>query len=232
MVSCQSCGSALGPDPTICPRCGVVASRGKTEAHGRGLGSSSNPVVPFVSGHARAQWVKAFLVITIILDVLLIWPAYAETSQGYVEGTHPLDFLWLFAFLSLIFTAVFFLMWIHRSHRNLRALGAVNIKYSPKSAVLWWFVPVMNLFKPKQVVEEIWKWSVGADTSLVNFWWLLWVIGFFSAPIVASSNWGSLVTVIVDIPAAVLALRLVHKIETAQTAKSIKSLSSDYLIAA
>ena len=229
MSSCSFCGRNLGPDPTICPGCGVVAGRRKTEPQGRGLDSSRRPLVPFVSGHARALWVKAFLAITILLDVLLIWPAYAETGPDYVEGGHSLDFLWLYAFLSLIATAFFFLMWMHRSHRNLRAIGAVNLKYSPKSAVFWWFVPIMNLFKPKQVVDEIWKWSVGTDTALVNLWWFLWVIGFFSEPIVGSSIWGSLIVIIIDIPAAILAIRLVHKIETAQTSKSKEFLSSDNL---
>ena len=83
----------------------------------------------------------------ILLNVVLLIPAYAfATNPNYIEVTHPQDFvLWVYGIAYLI-TVILFLMWVHRSHKNLKALGADETKFSPRSAVLWWFVPFMNFW--------------------------------------------------------------------------------------
>jgi hypothetical protein len=54
-------------------------------------------------------------------------------------------------------TIVAFLMWEHRAHRNLPSLGATGLEFSPRGAVGWYFVPFLNLFKPYQVMREIYN---------------------------------------------------------------------------
>ncbi|HEV8486769.1 MAG TPA: DUF4328 domain-containing protein [Blastocatellia bacterium] len=88
-----------------------------------------------------------------------------------------------------------FLIWIYRVHRNLPALGVVRPRYSPGWAVGWFFVPIMNLVRPYDVLGELWKDSnpdVGmsdayfkqhphstrqysSKTSLIGLWWGCWV---------------------------------------------------------
>jgi len=83
-----------------------------------------------------------------------------------------------------------FLLWIYQAHANLPALGAKYLKYSPPWAVGWFFIPIFNLFRPVQVIEEIWKASdpdvidkdglawVGTPMSaLVVVWWILFLVG-------------------------------------------------------
>jgi hypothetical protein len=90
----------------------------------------------------------------------------------------------------LIATAVLFLVWIHRAHRNLPALNASGLKYSPGWAVGGWFIPIMNLWRPYQVTAEIWKasdpesvdpegqtWQMVSVSPLLRWWWAFWIIG-------------------------------------------------------
>jgi hypothetical protein len=75
-----------------------------------------------------------------------------------------------------------FLMWIHRSHRNLSAFGAQGLTFTPGWAVGWWFIPIFNLFRPFQIVREIWQasdpgmpagaaWRRAPSSPLIGWWW-------------------------------------------------------------
>lgn len=91
-------------------------------------------------------------------------------------------------------TAIAFLTWMHRAHKNLPSLGSRDLQYTPGWAVGGFFVPFLNLVRPLQVMREIWLGSDpagverdrGADGAaartalgtppLVGWWW-----GFFIA---------------------------------------------------
>ena len=59
---------------------------------------------------------------------------------------------------SYLVTAVVFIMWMYRAMKNLEGLG-YNSEYSPKDAVIWWFIPLLWFWRPYQVMREIWKGS-------------------------------------------------------------------------
>ena len=54
-------------------------------------------------------------------------------------------------------TVVVWAMFVHRSCANAHALGAVGMEFTPGWAVGWYFVPFANLFKPGQVMQEIYR---------------------------------------------------------------------------
>ena len=62
-----------------------------------------------------------------------------------------------------IATGVFFLFWFHRAYRNLPALGG-DRRYGTGWAIGSWFVPFLNAWRPKQIVNDIWRES-GARTT-------------------------------------------------------------------
>ena len=71
------------------------------------------------------------------------------------------------------------LWWIYHSHQRLQALSPAPA-FSPLSAVLWYFVPVMNLIKPFEAMQELVQHSnregtVLKPSFLVGLWWLLWI---------------------------------------------------------
>jgi hypothetical protein len=92
-----------------------------------------------------------------------------------------------------ITTAVVFLIWINRAYKNLSALKARNLEFSPGWAVGWWFIPFANLVKPFQVVRELFNESdpdfdqdtgflrVPAGTPFViGLWWATYLISNIS----------------------------------------------------
>jgi hypothetical protein len=75
---------------------------------------------------------------------------------------------------------ILFLMWVYRTNRNARALGADGMKYTPGWSVGWFFVPVANLWMPCLVMQELWRatspelirrWRQASGSTFVGIWW-------------------------------------------------------------
>jgi hypothetical protein len=82
--------------------------------------------------------------------------------------------------------AVLFFVWVYRTNRTARALGAQGMTYSPGWSVVWFFIPLMNLFIPYDVMRELWKasrskpgedWRQVAISPLLGTWWAACVAG-------------------------------------------------------
>jgi len=63
----------------------------------------------------------------------------------------------LFYFGMLILSIVTFSLWTHRAHKNLELLAVPSLRFSPGWSVGWFFVPIMNLFRPFQAVAQLWR---------------------------------------------------------------------------
>ncbi len=197
---------------------------------------------PFASGHLRAQWTIGLFVATIIVALLTIMvnvlflfflnsratpitldqETLLETAQSGV------------AFLDLgvsVLTGILFLVWLHRVYQNLPVLGAKQLRFTPGSAIGWWFIPFINLVRPYQIVQEAWKasdpnidltdpyaWHKAPGSPLIGWWWgsflfMSWTGGIFNA-------FGlSFIYGILEIIAAIPAIMLVHRIDARQEEK-------------
>jgi serine/threonine-protein kinase len=82
-------------------------------------------------------------------------------------------------------TAGLWLAWFRRAYLNLPALGARRLRYRPWWAVGSWLLPVFSLFRPKQVLNDIWRasdpnlpldqpdaWRRRPVAQLLGWWWL------------------------------------------------------------
>ena len=85
----------------------------------------------------------------------------------------------LFVLVTMIVSAVTFLAWLSRSVENAPHLGLGNPPESPQRAILWWFVPIANLFKPFGIVKDLYQRFGGAaaPVALVSAWWFAWIAG-------------------------------------------------------
>lgn len=148
----------------------------------------------------------------------------------------------------LVATAVAFLMWKHRSHKNLKALGAVGMNHTPGWAVGGYFVPFLNLIRPCQVMIEIARGSdphsIGVylrdkrhvhSLPLVGFWWAAWLLHNILGNVVlrlrinlgdppditdvTRLNTLDAVDDAVTVIAAILAIFVVHAIQARQDAR-------------
>ena len=126
-------------------------------------------------------------------DANLVTLSMLEGSDLRVGAMALLDvvvFLTAFGFL---------IAWTNRAYRNLPALGANDLRFTPGWAVGGWFVPFLNFVRPKQIMNDIWRGSSPEDyagddwrgrsvTPLLHWWWGLWIVGgllsytSFSAP--------------------------------------------------
>jgi serine/threonine protein kinase len=82
-------------------------------------------------------------------------------------------------------TAGLWLGWFRRAYLNLPALGARRLRYRPWWAVGAWLLPVFSLFRPKQLLNDIWRasdpglppdqadaWRKRPVAELLGWWWL------------------------------------------------------------
>jgi Protein kinase domain/Domain of unknown function (DUF4328) len=89
-------------------------------------------------------------------------------------------------------TAGLWLAWFRRAYLNLPALGARRLRFRPWWAVGAWLVPVFSLFRPKQVLNDIWRvsdpglppeqgdtWRRRPVAELLGWWWLSFLASVF-----------------------------------------------------
>lgn len=86
-----------------------------------------------------------------------------------------LSWLALSSIVLFVITAGLFLAWLVRARSNARALG---MPARTPGALLWWFVPVMNLYRPFLVVRAVYRASRGGPGRAPGWlatWWLVWL---------------------------------------------------------
>jgi hypothetical protein len=133
---------------------------------------------------------------------------------------------------------VLFCFWLYRANANARALGAEGMRFSPGWAVGWLFVPIMNFFRPYQVVREIWKasdphassqWDQLPTPALIKTWWATSLLSYFEIRLINPSITRELVTflmvgvaikVLAQVVNCLLAILLVRRIHHRQEAKA------------
>jgi len=81
--------------------------------------------------------------------------------------------------------------WTSRIYRNLPVFGVRNLHFSEGWAIGAWFVPFLNLVRPKAIIDDCWRGS-GADEglpvtarrgrgvpALVHWWWAARILAWF-----------------------------------------------------
>ena len=92
------------------------------------------------------------------------------------------------ALVLTVFAVVLFFGWLRRTVANLAPLGAGSLPYGTWWAVGSWFVPIVNLWRPKSVVDEVWRasdphlpreegdsWTRLPASWVVLAWWVLFI---------------------------------------------------------
>lgn len=86
-----------------------------------------------------------------------------------------------------IATLIYFIMWFRRAYFNLHMRVPV-LNHSEGWAAGAWFVPILNLYLPCQIMHELYAWTRkllshrGApafsilSTTTVGWWWAMWLI--------------------------------------------------------
>lgn len=150
------------------------------------------------------DWLVRFSIIMIILYVIekatefyLILIGTIDNSQTFTVS----DVFCTFIFIVSIPTIIIILFWFYRATKNINSFGAKYVN-SPGMAVVWWFIPIMHLWKPNEVAQQIWRasnpeikltegmeWRKVTSSNIIKIWWVLGLICVFG--IIVVGNIGS-----------------------------------------
>jgi len=211
---------------------------------------------------ALAWWLAGMLLVSLALNVtlsgldLLVALRFPALLDPDTQPTNPTELALLLAvvLVGLAYVAAFaacvvlFCVWIHRANRNARALGAEGLEYTPGLAVVWFFVPFFNLFKPYFAVKEIYQasdpeailaedpgaplsihWSNVPVPTQLRLWWIAWILSNLldSASLRFSLNgadalsaWLSMAGAAVVIPCTLLAIWVILEIRDRQARRA------------
>jgi Domain of unknown function (DUF4328) len=98
-------------------------------------------------------------------------------------------------------TGIAFIVWFRDAYENVERRGITGLRWSAGWAVGAWFVPFLNLVRPKAMLNDIWRGSdprlsagseLGSESPPIfyGFWWGTWILGAIVAR-VAAANLGS-----------------------------------------
>src|SRR6266545_3160987 len=108
-------------------------------------------------------------------------------ASGFALGVGVVQALWF------LVSAALFLAWFLRAYANLAPLGARRLRYGHWWTVGAWVLPVFSLFRPKQLLNDIWRASdpdLPPDMGdrlrqrpvgpLLGWWWMTFLSFFFN----------------------------------------------------
>ena len=213
----------------------------------------------FLTLRGRANVAVALLVVSVIVSLLsilaerdiqsLIDAALAGQAVGITEVQAADDRVGVYAIGALVVlvgTAIAFLRWFHRAYVNIGRLGASDLRASTGWSVGSWFVPIMNLVRPKQLMDDIWRasdparpaadsesWKSAPVSGLIHLWWAAFLFGGLVSNIAArkimaaetlaerrGAGQADMLSEYLLIPGAILAILVVRAVTSRQEVRA------------
>jgi hypothetical protein len=138
------------------------------------------------------KFLKTLFIVGAVLSVVSILSSFMQvsllqSSHITADAANANDLreriIGLVELALFIFTTVFFSIWIVRANRNVRAFGAKDLRMTPGWAVGYFFIPIVNLWRPFQGMSDLWRasqnpadWTRLQVGALVPVWWTLWIL--------------------------------------------------------
>src|SRR4030095_562216 len=141
------------------------------------------------------KWLVMLSIATIVIALINTGAFFAlnyRTRDAQLQGT-DLVFLIIAALILVIgiVALIVTLYWFYRANKNIHAFGAKDVS-SPIMAVVWWFIPILDLWKPHSVAQQIWKasnpqiilsngieWINSPRSNIIILWWVLFLLSIF-----------------------------------------------------
>jgi Domain of unknown function (DUF4328) len=192
-----------------------------------GLGLLSNVISIFSS-------MGQFMLLSSVLDGAQITDAQAAANDARQRG---INIIQIAVFIA---TVIFWLLWQYRAYSNLSLVGSRDTEETPGWSVGYWFIPIINIFKPYQITAELWRKSelqnardpiggLSGGTPLVLAWWIVYVLNGLAARLFGSlvksaksvdelmtATMAGILSDVVGIVACILAILVVQRIDRFQ----------------
>jgi len=91
-------------------------------------------------------------------------------------------------FIMLVLSMIFFIMWFRRAYYNLHTLPWHNARHTEGWAAGSWFIPILSLLWPYQIMEDIWRGTQNAikerfgepqSAAIIGWWWAIYLVNNF-----------------------------------------------------
>ncbi|SRR6266498_2989970 len=142
-----------------------------------------------------SKWLVNWTIASIIITVINFTVSFATLYSSDDVESNRIDFINLFVgSINLVIsfvTAIITLFWFYRANKNIHTFGAKEVS-TPRMAVIWWFVPILHLWKPYEVAQQIWKasnpqiilssgteWKKSPSSNIIKIWWILGILSIF-----------------------------------------------------
>ena len=140
----------------------------------------------------RAKTTAIFIIILTITNLPLLWAeiSYVQAMQdgGQIsieENEFIIGIIGVVQIILNICCIIFCIRWFKRAYTNLSA--RVPTESTPGWTIGSWFIPIVSLFKPYQIMKEMWieTLTILRNTHSQKYknpniflgsWWLLWII--------------------------------------------------------
>jgi heme/copper-type cytochrome/quinol oxidase subunit 2 len=149
----------------------------------------------FRSINKITKWLLILSIATIVIALINTGAFFALDYQTRDVQLQSTDLVFLIiATLILVIEIVALIMtlyWFYRANKNIHAFGAKEVS-SPIMAVIWWFIPILDLWKPHSVAQQIWKasnpriilsngieWKNSPRSNVILLWWILLLLSIF-----------------------------------------------------
>jgi Domain of unknown function (DUF4328) len=171
------------------------ADSGRVEAHQQAFGHGTHRVVDpadqprDLTGLAWCVYVSfGLLAVLVLLRILAAIHLHGlANGGGNIEGGYRDFFRWIGIYsLLLLVCAGIFIAWFFQAYKNLRRLGVANLRYGNGWAIGGWFVPILGMWRPKQIANDVWRgsepgaeissgWKAVTVPTFLHWWWGLFL---------------------------------------------------------
>ncbi|MCX4906394.1 DUF4328 domain-containing protein [Streptomyces sp. NBC_00878] len=158
-------------------------------------------------------------------------PKLIEDFESLRIATVAADLLDVLVGLTVVIVWAF---WFQRTRNNAEAFAPGRVRHSLGMAAGSWFIPVVNLYMPKQISNDIWTVTTGRPTGarrwLLHTWWWFWLCYVLTDLRGSFTSWydeklavgatdvivSSLFTTFIGVVTAVLAILVVTRLTSLQ----------------
>jgi Domain of unknown function (DUF4328) len=134
----------------------------------------------------RLLWLSVVVACVALVDDIaeFVQVQFGQLSPDQVANNDPIQVVvgLLQSGLGIV-TGIAFLKWIYRAYKNIKGFGAEGLRFSPGWAVGYYFIPILSLIRPVQVMNEIWRasddpgnWRQKPGSWLIAGWWTLFLL--------------------------------------------------------
>lgn len=138
-------------------------------------------------------WVALGLDVVAVVSGVFEYQLLQQIQSGAISGSDLTDaataddtrqrIIGLGQIALYIVAIIAFSRWVYVLNCNKKPLGASGLAFTPGWAVGWFYVPIVNLWKPYQAMKELWlvsanplHWQEQERSGLLPWWWFLWIL--------------------------------------------------------